>query len=456
MSDQNLSPNQTDQLDLVYGLNDRPRPIIAFLAAFQHLLAIIVPIVTPGLLICLALGVSKEDTNMILSMSLVISGIATFLQCKKVGPFGAGLLIVQGTSFNFIGPIIGIGSAMVAAGTPVESVMAAIFGVVIAGSFIEMGVSRILPWVKMLITPLVTGIVVLLIGLTLIKEGLISMGGGYQAMSNNTFANADNLIMSCTVLGLIILLNRIRITWVKSSAILIALIAGYTLAGFMGHLDFSGLKDAPLVQVPTPMHFGFSFSWSLFIPMAFIYLVTSLEAIGDITATSKLSNQPVDGATWMERIKGGVLVNGANSFLAGIFNTFPSSVFAQNNGVIQLTGVASRYVGIWIAALLVILGLLPAVAGVIQAVPQAVLGGAVMVMFGAVAASGINILSGIHLDRRALLIIAISLALGLGVAQVPQILEHLPELFRNIFSSGVATGGIAALLLNIILPETKK
>ena len=151
MSDLNTSPEQKDQLDLVYGLNDRPKPFVAFLAAFQHLLAIIVPIVTPGLLICLALGVSKEDTNMILSMSLVISGIATFLQCKRVGPFGAGLLIVQGTSFNFIGPIIGIGSAMVAAGTPVESVMAAIFGVVIAGSFIEMGVSQILPWIKRLL-----------------------------------------------------------------------------------------------------------------------------------------------------------------------------------------------------------------------------------------------------------------------------------------------------------------
>ncbi len=456
MSDFNQSPSPKAQLDLVYGLNERPKPFIAFLAAFQHLLAIIVPIVTPGLLICLALGVSQQDTNMILSMSLVISGIATFLQCKKVGPFGAGLLIVQGTSFNFIGPIIGIGSAMVAAGTPVESVMAAIFGVVIAGSFIEMGVSQILPWVKKLITPLVTGIVVLLIGLTLIKEGLISMGGGYQAMSNNTFANTDNLIMSCTVLAIIIILNRINITWIKSSAILIALVIGYAMAGIMGYLDFSGLKDAPLVQVPTPMHFGLDFSWSLFIPLAFIYLVTSLEAIGDITATSKLSNQPVDGPQWMQRIKGGVLVNGANSFLAGIFNTFPSSVFAQNNGVIQLTGVASRYVGIWIAALLIILGLLPAVAGVIQAVPQAVLGGAVMVMFGAVAASGINILSGVVLDRRALLIIAISLGLGLGVAQVPQILEHLPELFRNIFSSGVATGGIAALILNIVLPETKK
>ena len=450
----NSEPQQ--QLDLVYGLNDQPKPFVAFLAALQHLLAILVPIVTPGLLICLALGVSREDTNMILSMSLIISGIATFLQCKKVGPFGAGLLIVQGTSFNFIGPIIGIGSAMVAAGTPVEQVMAAIFGVVIAGSFIEMGVSRILPWVKKLITPLVTGIVVLLIGLTLIKEGLISMGGGYTAMQDNTFANADNLIMSCTVLGIIILLNRIRIIWVKSSAILIALVIGYILAGFMGHLNFSVLHDAPLIQIPTPMHFGLSFSWSLFIPMAFIYLVTSLEAIGDVTATSKISNQPVDGPVWMQRIKGGVLVNGANSLLAGIFNTFPSSVFAQNNGVIQLTGVASRYVGIWIAVLLIILGLFPAVAAVIQAVPQAVLGGAVMVMFGAVAASGINILSSIHLDRRALLIIAISLALGLGVAQVPQILEHLPELFKNIFSSGVATGGIAALILNVVLPETQK
>src|SRR5690606_207141 len=139
-------------------------------------------------------------------------------------------------------------------------------------------------------------------------------------MSDNTFANADNLLMSCTVLALIIILNRIRITWVKSSAILIALFCGYILAGFMGHLDFSCLKDAPLVQIPTPMHFGLSFSCSLFIPMAFCYLVTSLEAIGDITATSQFSNQPIGGPKWMQRTKGGVLVNGAYSFLAGTFN----------------------------------------------------------------------------------------------------------------------------------------
>ncbi|MCA8428467.1 nucleobase:cation symporter-2 family protein [Burkholderia seminalis] len=441
--------------DLVYGPNDRPAPMVAFVAALQHLLAIIVPIVTPGLLICQALGVPSRDTTLIVSMSLVISGIATFVQCKRFGPLGAGLLIVQGTSFNFVGPLIAGGSLMVKQGTPVETVMAAIFGVVIAGSFVEMGVSRILPFVKRLITPLVTGIVVLLIGLTLIKVGLISMGGGYGAMAKGTFASAENLTLSGLVLGTIILLNRVPVVWVRSTALVIALVIGYLAAAFLGRLDFTGMHQAALFQVPTPLHFGIGFSWSLFVPMLIIYLVTSLEAIGDVTATSKISNEPIEGPVWMQRIKGGVLVNGANSLLAGVFNTFPSSVFAQNNGVIQITGVASRHVGIWIAGMLVVLGLFPVVAGVLQAVPEPVLGGAAMVMFGAVAASGINILAGVQLDRRALLIIAVSLALGLGVSQVPDILNSLPHALKNVLESGVATGGICALVMNWFLPEKK-
>lgn len=454
MSSLNEQSSAKDQPDLVYGLEDRPSLPIALLAALQHLLAIIVPIVTPGLLICQALGVAPRDTNLIVSMSLVISGIATFVQCKRFGPFGAGLLIVQGTSFNFVGPLIAGGALMVKNGTPVEAVMAAIFGVVMAGSFVEMGVSRILPFVKRLITPLVTGIVVLMIGLTLIKVGLISMGGGFTAMGNGTFANGENLMLSGLVLAIIVILNRIPVVWMRSGAIVIALAVGYALAGYLGRLDFTGMHEAPAFQVPVPLHFGLGFSWSLFIPMLVIYLVTSLEAIGDITATSKISQQPVEGPVWMQRIKGGVLVNGANSLLAGLFNTFPSSVFAQNNGVIQLTGVASRHVGLWIAAMLIVLGLFPSVAGVIQAVPEPVLGGAVMVMFGAVAASGINILAGTHLDRRALLIIAVSLALGLGISQVPEFLAHMPHAIRTVLESGVATGGICALLLNWFLPES--
>ncbi|MGE6322492.1 nucleobase:cation symporter-2 family protein [Pseudomonas oryzihabitans] len=448
--------SQPSRSELLYGPQDRPRPLIALLAAIQHLLAIIVPIVTPGLLICQALGVSPRDTNLIVSMSLVISGIATFVQCRRFGPFGAGLLIVQGTSFNFVGPLIAGGALMVKNGTPVEAVMAAIFGVVMAGSFVEMGVSRVLPFVKRLITPLVTGIVVLMIGLTLIKVGLISMGGGFAALGNGTFANGENLLLSGTVLATIVVLNRIPLRALRSSAIVVALLLGYALAAWLGRLNFTGMHEAAWVQIPLPLHFGLGFSWSLFVPLLVIYLVTSLEAIGDITATSKVSREPVEGPLWMQRIKGGVLVNGANSLLAGLFNTFPSSVFAQNNGVIQLTGIASRHVGLWIAAILVLLGLFPAVAGVIQAVPEPVLGGAAMVMFGAVAASGINILAGVELDRRALLIIAVSLALGLGISQVPEFLAHMPAGLRAVLESGVATGGLCALLMNWFLPETPK
>ncbi|MBE0975410.1 xanthine permease XanP, partial [Escherichia coli] len=143
------------------------------------------------------------------------------------------------------------GALMVKQGTPVESVMAAIFGVVIAGSFVEMGISRILPFVKRLITPLVTGIVVLMIGLTLIKVGLISMGGGFSAMSNGTFANGENLLLSGVVLGIIVVLNRIPVVWMRSCAIVIALAVGYALAGYLGRLDFTGMHQAELFQVPT-------------------------------------------------------------------------------------------------------------------------------------------------------------------------------------------------------------
>jgi len=473
----------TRKADLVYESQAKPAAPVAFLAAFQHLLAIIVPIITPGFLICAAIGVSTRDTSMILSMSLVISGIATCMQCYRFGPLGAGLLIVQGTSFNFVGPLIAGGSVMVKAGTPVEQVMATIFGVVMAGAFIEMGVSCILPMVRRMVTPLVTGIVVLIIGLSLIKEGVISMGGGYAAMAQGSFASPQNLLLSFTVLLLIIVFNRLPYAWVRSTAVMLALIAGYSLAGLLGRLDFTALHQAPWFEIPRPMHFGLSFSWSLFIPLIIIYLVTSLEAVGDITATSKISRQPVEGPLWMQRIRGGVLVNGVNSLVAGFFNTFPSSVFAQNNGIIQLTGVASRYVGLWIAAMLVIMGFVPAVAALIQSLPEAALGGAMIVMFGSVAASGLNILSGVRLDRRAMLIIAVSLALGLGLSQVPEFVQFFPASMRamlvwlfaflgfstvpefilaiptrvaDILGSGLATGGLCAILMNLFIAEVKE
>jgi xanthine permease XanP len=197
-----------------------------------------------------------------------------------------------------------------------------------------------------------------------------------------------------------------------------------------------------------------SFSlYFLFIPFIFLYLITTIESIGDLTATSAVSGEPIEGATYIRRIKGGVLGDGVNSLIAAVFNTFPNTTFSQNNGVIQLTGVGSRYIGFFIAGILVILGLLPIVGGIFQAMPQPVLGGATIIMFGSIAFAGIKILASVALDRRALMIVALSLSLGLGVTFEPGILNGTPDIIKNIFSSGISTGGLSAILLNLLLPR---
>ncbi|EHI9301405.1 uracil-xanthine permease [Vibrio vulnificus] len=449
------TPNPTRKTDLIYQLNDRPPLPQTLFAALQHLLAMFVAVITPSLIICQALGVSAEQTNTIISMSLFASGISSFIQIRTFGPIGSGLLSVQGTSFNFLGPIIGAGLALKAGGASVESMMAAIFGTILVASFAEILLSRVLEYARRIITPLVSGIVVTLIGLTLIQVGLVSMGGGYAALGDGTFGSLDKLALAGTVLGLIVLLNRAKNPYVRVASIVIAMLVGYVMAYFMGMVDTrqASSSSSALVALPIPMQFGLSFDWSLFIPLVLIFLITALEAIGDITATSEVSGEPVKGPVYMKRIKGGVLADGLNSAIAAVFNSFPNSTFSQNNGVILLTGVASRYVGYFIAGMLVLLGLFPGVASFVQLIPEPVLGGATIVMFGTIAAAGVRIISRVDLDRRAILIMALSFSMGLGIAQKPEILQFMPEFIKSIFSSGVAAGGITAIVLNLLLPE---
>ncbi|HFQ4939694.1 TPA: uracil-xanthine permease family protein [Vibrio vulnificus] len=448
------TPNPMRKTDLIYQLNDRPPLPQTLFAALQHLLAMFVAVITPSLIICQALGVSAEQTNTIISMSLFASGISSFIQIRTFGPIGSGLLSVQGTSFNFLGPIIGAGLALKAGGANVESMMAAIFGTILVASFAEILLSRVLEYARRIITPLVSGIVVTLIGLTLIQVGLVSMGGGYAALGDGTFGSLDKLALAGTVLGLIVLLNRAKNPYVRVASIVIAMLVGYVMAYFMGMVDTrQASSSSALIALPIPMQFGLSFDWSLFIPLVLIFLITALEAIGDITATSEVSGEPVKGPVYMKRIKGGVLADGLNSALAAVFNSFPNSTFSQNNGVILLTGVASRYVGYFIAGMLVLLGLFPGVAGFVQLIPEPVLGGATIVMFGTIAAAGVRIISRVNLDRRAILIMALSFSMGLGIAQKPEILQFMPEFIKSIFSSGVAAGGITAIVLNLLLPE---
>ncbi len=441
--------------DLVYQLNDRPPLPQTLFAALQHLLAMFVAVITPSLIICQSLGVPADQTNTIISMSLFASGLSSFIQIRTFGPIGSGLLSIQGTSFNFLGPIIGAGLALKAGGADMETMMAAIFGTILVASSAEILLSRVLQFAQRIITPLVSGIVVTLIGLTLVQVGLISMGGGYAAMADGSFGSLDKLALAGTVLAIIVLLNRAHNPYVRVASIVIAMLVGYVMAYLMGMVNTDNLAETQLIALPIPMQYGLGFDWSLFIPLVLIFLITALEAIGDITATSEVSGEPVKGPVYMKRIKGGVLADGLNSALAAVFNSFPNSTFSQNNGVILLTGVASRYVGYFIAGMLVLLGLFPGVASFVQLIPEPVLGGATIVMFGTIAAAGVRIISRVDLDRRAILIMALSFSMGLGIAQKPEILQFMPEFIKNLFSSGVAAGGITAIVLNLLLPEVR-
>ncbi|EGR3960239.1 uracil-xanthine permease [Vibrio cholerae] len=442
--------------DLVYQLNDRPPLPQTLFAALQHLLAMFVAVITPSLIICQSLGVPADQTNTIISMSLFASGLSSFIQIRTFGPIGSGLLSIQGTSFNFLGPIIGAGLALKAGGADIETMMAAIFGTILVASSAEILLSRVLQFAQRVITPLVSGIVVTLIGLTLVQVGLISMGGGYAAMADGSFGSLDKLALAGTVLAIIVLLNRAHNPYVRVASIVIAMLVGYVMAYLMGMVNTDNLAETQLIALPIPMQYGLGFDWSLFIPLVLIFLITALEAIGDITATSEVSGEPVKGPVYMKRIKGGVLADGLNSALAAVFNSFPNSTFSQNNGVILLTGVASRYVGYFIAGMLVLLGLFPGVASFVQLIPEPVLGGATIVMFGTIAAAGVRIISRVDLDRRAILIMALSFSMGLGIAQKPEILQFMPEFIKNLFSSGVAAGGITAIVLNLLLPEVRR
>ncbi len=448
-------PIQPDS-DLIYGLEDRPPLPNTLFAALQHVLASFVGIITPSFIVAGALGLEPADASAIISMSLFASGISTFIQAKRIGPVGSGLLSIQGTSFAFIGPIIAAGTAATANGSTPAEALGLVFGLCFFGSFIEMIFSRFIHLAGKIITPIVTGTVVTLIGLTLINVGITSIGGGFPAREAGTFGSPQNLGLAALVLIIIVTLNSLNSPLLRMSSIVVGLIVGYVVALPLGLVNFGALSSASVFSLPLPFQYGFGFSFSLFIPFAFLYLITTIESVGDLTATSIVTGQPITGKTYMSRIKGGVLGDGVNSLIAACFNSFPNTTFSQNNGVIQLTGIGSRYVGMFIAGLFVLLGLFPIVGSVIQTVPQPVLGGATILMFGTVAAAGIKILSTVNFTKRASLILAVSLGMGLGVTFAPDILDQMPSLVKSIFSSGISAGGLSALVLNILLPGSRE
>jgi xanthine permease XanP len=442
--------------DLIYGLHDRPPLRETLLVALQHVLAVFVGIVTPPLIVAGALKLAAADTAYLVSMSLFVSGAATMLQTSRIGPIGSGLLSIQGTSFTFISPIISTAGVLMAGGANAKEALGTVFGLCFAGAFIVIAASRFIRFASAAITPIVTGTVVTLIGLTLLQVAAVNVGGGFGAKADGTFGSLQNLALAALVVAVTLVFNSSKSHYLRMLSVVLGLAAGYLAGLALGRIDLAAWGAAPLLTVPLPFRYGLGFDLTAFVPFVFMYVITVMESIGDLTATSTLTGQSISGPVYFQRLQGGLLADGINSAVGACLNSFPSTTFAQNNGVIQLTGVGSRHVGVFIGGMLMVLGVVPMVGVLVQALPAAALGGATLIMFGMVAASGIRILGRVPMNRRNAVILALSLGLGLGVTLVPELLQALPPLLKSTLSSGIAVGGLSALLLNIVLPGDRQ
>jgi NCS2 family nucleobase:cation symporter-2/xanthine permease XanP len=427
------------QSSLLYRLTDRLPVRATFLVAIQHVLAMFVGVITVPLLVAHSLNLPRDETGYLISMGLVASGLGTMVQVRGIGFFGSRLLAVQGTSFAFLVPLIQAGQV---------GGLALMLGMSLLCAPVELVLALFLTRLQRLFTPLVSGTVVLLIGLSLIPVGFKTMAAGLGGHSPAWAGLAVAGLVVTIVFGL----NTLRSPWARIGAIPIALGIGYLLCFGLGVLpvDTSG-PGLEWVTLPQPLKYGLNVRWEFLLAFLLPYVLTTLETLGDVTATSQLSDEPIEGPIYWRRVRGGVLGDSLNTMMAALINSFPSTTFAQNNGVIQLTGVAARTVGLWVGGLLCILGLVPWIGHWIALLPGPVLGAVTFLLFGFVAAAGIRILQRVQLGHRELLILAFSLAVGVGVQSVPEFLNPLPEAVRLVFSSGITTGGIAAFILNGVL-----
>ncbi|KNC90112.1 nucleobase:cation symporter-2 family protein [Trabulsiella odontotermitis] len=438
--------------DLIYQLEDKPPVNQSMIGAITHLLAIFVPMVTPALIVGTALQLSTDTTAYLVSMAMIASGVGTWLQVHRYGCIGSGLLSIQSVNFSFVTVMIALGSSMKSDGLHEELIMSSLLGVSFVGAFLVVGSSFILPYLRRVITPTVSGIVVLMIGLSLIKVGIIDFGGGFAAKSSGTFGNYENIGVGLLVLLVVIGFNCMRSPLLRMSGIAIGLLVGYVVSFFLGMVDFSSLRNLPIITVPQPFKFGFSFNFHHFLVVGTIYLLSVLEAVGDITATAMVSQRPIKGEEYESRLKGGVLADGLVSVIASALGSLPLTTFAQNNGVIQMTGVASRYVGRFIAIMLIVLGLFPGIGRFFTTIPAPVLGGAMTLMFSMIAIAGIRIIISNGLRRRETLIVATSLGLGLGVSYDPAIFQVLPASLYVLVENPICAGGLTAIALNLLIP----
>ncbi len=428
-------------MKLLYTLNERPPHGLTFLLALQHMLASIGGIVAVPLIVGASIGLPNTEIVSLINAALLASGIVTVAQCLGFGPIGIRLPVVMGSSFAFLGVAISIGN---------EGGVAAIMGSALIGSFVVIGASFYMDKVRKLFPTVVSGVVVTLIGLTILPVAMNWVGD--SPANTEQFATLPKLFLALISLGIVVGVSVYCKGAVAASAIVIGLAGGYIVALSLGMVDLEQISSAAWVGGPEPFKYGFTFSASAIISMSLVYIVVIAEATGDFMALGNNCQTQVSG----KDLKRGLLGDGLGSTLSSILTAMPLASFSQNVGIVGITGVASRYVVAATGGLLILGGLFPKLAAIAVTIPKPVLGGVGFVMFGMIAYAGIRMLIKAADTKRNALVICVGLASGLAVTFEPRLLQHLPHDLANFLHSGITTGTIMTVLLNLVLPKSSR
>ena len=426
---------------VVYGIDDRPPLAEAVPLGIQHVVAMLLGNITTPILVAGALGLAVADEAFLIQMVLLMAGLSTVVQSYPVGPVGGRVPVVMGTSIAFLGAIIGIGR---------EWGLAVVFGACLAASVVETGLGFAIVRVRRLFPPLVNSIVVMLIGLTLIPVGMDYAAGGRGA---GDYGSPRNLSVAALVFLVTLGLNQFGRGFLAYGSMLAGVVVGYAAAVPLGMVDFSAVAEAGWFALPRWAPYGLEFEWLPIALMGFIYVISTMETIGDISGTlAAVGREPT-----ARELRGGLVADGVMSGLAALVSAFPNTSYSQNVGLVNFTGVVSRHVTAVGGIFLLALGLIPKVGALFATIPAPVIGGGGLIMFAMIFSSGAAIFHrGVRLSRRNLVILAVALALGLGVELRPEVLARLPEWARTLFGSGLIAGGLTALALNLLLPRRRR
>ena len=411
----------------------------------QHVLAMFAGNITVPIIIAGVFGQTPEQKIFLIQMALFVAGVATVIQTVGYKGVGSKLPIIQGTSFAFIPVMV----PFKAAG------LGAVFTAAFIGGIFQIFIGKILKPIRHLFPPLVTGIVVLMIGVSLLKVGFMYAGGGAWLMNNKPeiFGNANHLTIAFTVLIVSLFFNiKGKGMW-SSASILIGMIAGYIVAMALGMVNYGKIASADWFALPMPLQYGIDFVPGAIILMLFMAVVTTIETIGDISATTMGGDNRE--ATDKE-LSGGIMADGVGTAFGALFNAMPNTSYSQNAGLVAFTGVVSRHVGTVAGVLLILMGLFPKLGGIIASMPESVIGGAAIIMFGLIASAGIKLIAREQMNQRNLLILGLSLSFGIGMSLLPQFVNHIPDLgisLKLLLTTGLIPAGMLAFILNAIMSK---